>query len=337
MSLLVGALTSPAFAQEAPPAAPSSVFSQLLPLQFDKVIDEPIDPVGRSCCSHLNVIRESLFGKADPDAWRPLTFSNFGEGWNEAWVPSPSGSGGAPRQGWINSSDGNIYRLWFFTFSENFNRSGGNTYLGAYTLYAPLSRRLELIVNVPFAVAGNVTGGLPVITPTGQTTTTSTHGQTSFGDMSFTPRVLLHETQDFTLTAELAVVTPTGSAPLQGKCDLIPAVAFWNNIRDGWVIRGGVGLDCPIEGGSGSTLITQLAIGQTLTGHDVRLIGDFTYYVAAVGNTNLTDGSQTRVTLTPGIRTHLGNDWYFLAGMPIPVTQSRVSDLGLIAWFMKAW
>ena len=49
-------------------------------------------------------IAESIFGQPDPDTWRPLPLSTlFSEGWNEAWVPSPNGSGGAPRQGWINA------------------------------------------------------------------------------------------------------------------------------------------------------------------------------------------------------------------------------------------
>ncbi len=45
----------------------------------------------------FDTIAESLFGHPDPDTWRPLPFSSFfSEGWNEAWVPSPAGSGGAP-------------------------------------------------------------------------------------------------------------------------------------------------------------------------------------------------------------------------------------------------
>jgi hypothetical protein len=43
------------------------------------------------------------------------------------------------------------------------------------------------------------------------------------------------------------------------------------------------------------------------------------------------------VTLTPGMRTHLGRDWYFLAGLPTPVTSARIGDIGMIFWFMKAW
>src|SRR6476469_7502268 len=72
-------------------------------------------PVELGLC---DTITQSIYGKPDPNTWRPLPLSTlFSEGWNEAWVPSPSGSGGAPRQGWINAADGNLYRLSFFTFS----------------------------------------------------------------------------------------------------------------------------------------------------------------------------------------------------------------------------
>jgi hypothetical protein len=173
----------------------------------------------------FDTISESLCGQPDPNTWRPLTCSTlFSEGWNEAWVPSPNGSGGAPRQGWINGADGNLYRLWFFTFAQAFNSGPkGNAYLGAYTHFAPLNRRLDLIINVPFIVRNSASSGLPIISPTGQPTFKS---QSTFGDLSFTPRVLLHETKDFSLTAELAVLVPTGDQPTAGKTALTPAVAF---------------------------------------------------------------------------------------------------------------
>jgi hypothetical protein len=103
------------------------------------------------------------------------------------------------------------------------------------------------------------------------------------------------------------------------------------------VIRGGIGDKIPPGGGGFDTLISQLAIGQTLTDHDVPLFGDFTWYVSTVVNTPLRDGQHTSVTLTPGMRTHLGHDWYFLAGLPTPLTSQRIGDLGMIFWFMKAW
>jgi Putative MetA-pathway of phenol degradation len=295
-----------------------------------------------ACCPGelgcLETITQSLFGKPDPNCWRPLPLSTFfSEGWNEAWVPSPNGSGGAPRQGWINAADGNLYRLGFFTFAQGFNNPPDSTaYLGAYTLLTPLSRRLELITNVPFVLRNSAAQGLPILSPT-QQLTTITQSHTGFGDISITPRVLVHETKDFSVTAELAVLTPTGDGPLAGKTALTPAVAFWNNICGRWVIRGGTGLFIPMQGAGDEALISQTAIGQTLTDHDVPWFGDFTYYLSAVAGTPLAHSDQTSVALTPGIRTHLGHDWYFLAGAPTPVTKQRVADLGLICWLMKAW
>jgi hypothetical protein len=252
-------------------------------------------------------------------------------------VPSPSGSGGAPRQGWIDAIDGNLYRLWFFSFAAGFNRgSGRDAFLGAFTIFTPLSRRLDLITNIPFVFRNRPFSGLPTVSSNAQTgAPTRNHG--GFGDISFTPRVLLHETQDFSLTADLTVVTPTGTRPLAGNTSLTPTIGFWNNFAGGWVIRGGIGDLIPRNSGGPNTLINQLAIGQTLTAHDVPLFGDFTYYLSKVVKSPLPNGDQTSVTLTPGMRTHLGNDWYFLAGLPVPVTKDRSADLGIIFWIMKAW
>jgi hypothetical protein len=294
-----------------------------------------VSRVERGFC---DTVIESIFGKPDPNTWRPLYLSTlFSEGWNEAWVPSPNGSGGAPRQGWINAADGNLYRLNFFTFAEGFNEPPkSSAYLGAYTLMTPFNRRLELITNIPFVLRNNVESGLPVLGSSGKGVTT-TESHTGFGDITFTPRILLHETRDFSLTAELAVSTPTGTRPLAGNTTtLTPNVSFWDNVAGRFVVRGGLGFLFPTDG-SGDEFIGQLAIGQTLTDHDVPLFGDFTYYLSVVVNTPLDNGDLTRVTLTPGIRTHLGHDWYFLAGLPTPVTKERVADLGMIFWFMKAW
>ena len=102
------------------------------------------------------------------------------------------------------------------------------------------------------------------------------------------------------------------------------------------MIRGGIGDLLPTREG-GNTLISQLAVGQTLTKHDAPLFGDFTYYLSTVVNTPLPDGDRTSVALTPGISTHLGRDWYLLAGIPTPLTKARVADLGMILWFVKTW
>jgi hypothetical protein len=225
-------------AQFPAPPAPSPPAPAPAPSFADIVAgDQPTDvmplqtPVGGPMCNPgaappgprvvtgpLGTITASIFGQPDPDTWRPLPiWTFFTEGWDEAWVPSPSGSGGAPRQGWINAADGNLYRLWFFTFAQAFHQGNkSNAYLGAYTIFLPFSRRMDLIINVPFVVTNNASSGLPIINPTRMTTPTS-RSQTTFGDMSFTPRFLLHETKDFSLTSETAVLVRTGRQPLEGK------------------------------------------------------------------------------------------------------------------------
>ena len=343
--LLVGAMAGPGAAQQPVPVAPARSYADYISLE--ETAQPPAQPIdlstwsGRTEYPLSQVILESICGKPDPNSWRPLYCSTLlSEGWLEPWVPSPNGSGGAPRQGWINAADGNFYRLWFFTFAEAFNQGNkSNAYLGAFTLYTPLSRRLLLITNIPFVERNGVASGLPIAGgPSGlNSPRAGTRNQTTFGDLTFTPRVLLHETQDFTLTSELAVTVPTGNQPLTGKTALTPAVAFWNNFAGRWVIRGAFGDLIPLGGGLHDTLISQLALGCTLTDHDVPLFGDFTLYVSAVADTPLAQGQRTSATLTPGMRTHLGRDWYFLAGLPTPVTSARIGDIGMIFWFMKAW
>jgi hypothetical protein len=348
--LVVGAMARPAAAQEPRPAVPAPTLPDLVPPEEivqptaaapSSYVDEGAAPTAPVVEMGLfDTITESICGHPDPDSWRPLLCSTlFSEGWFEPWVPSPNGSGGAPRQGWINAADGYFYRLWFFTFAEGFNQGNrSNAYLGAYTLYTPLSRRLLLITNIPFVERNGVASGLPIAGgPSGSQTRTVTRNQTTFGDLTFTPRVMLHETQDWTFTAETAVTVPTGNQPLAGKTALTPAVAFWNNFAGRWVIRGAFGDLIPLGGRGHDTLISQLAIGCTFTDHDVPLFGDLALYVSAVVDTPLSQGQRTNMTLTPGMRTHLGRDWYFLAGLPTPLTSARLGDIGMIFWFMKAW
>ena len=89
-------------AQEPGPAAAAPSYAELVPAE--ETAQPPAQPVNLSTWSGRTevypigrVIMESIFGKPDPDTWRPLPCSTlFSEGWHEPWVPSPNGSGGAP-------------------------------------------------------------------------------------------------------------------------------------------------------------------------------------------------------------------------------------------------
>ena len=286
----------------------------------------------------FDTITESIFGQPDPDTWRPLLLSTFfSEGWNEAWVPSPNGSGGAPRQGWINAQDGNLYRLWFFTFAQGFNQAPkGNAYLGAYTIFTPLSRRLDADHQHPLRAPQQCRHRLAHHRPE---PADDADDAEPLGIRRYLVHAPLLAARDEGLLAH--------GRTRCGDPDRHPAPCGENNhpgpgLRLLEQLRGRLGdpgrarSRIPMNG-SGDNLINQLAIGQTLTDHDVPLFGDFTYYLSTVVNTPLRRRYQTSVTLTPGMRTHLGNDWYFLAGLPTPVTNDRVADIGMIFWFMKAW
>ena len=68
-----------------------------------------------------------------------------------------------PRRPGVSSACIRLYRLWFFTFAQGFNKAPlGNGYLGAYTIFTPLSRRLDLITNIPFVLRNNAVSGLPI-------------------------------------------------------------------------------------------------------------------------------------------------------------------------------
>ena len=199
----------------------------------------------------FDTITESIFGQPDPNTWRPLPLSTlFSEGWNEAWVPSPNGSGGAPRQGWINAMDGNLYRLWFFTFAQGFNNAPrGNAYLGSYTLLTPLSRRLELIINIPFVVRNNAVTGLPIIDPNRPS---DADDEEPLGFRRHVVHAPLLAARDEGLLAHspkwLGVDPDRHPAPCGETTALIPAFGFWNNFAGRCVIRGGLGLGIPIQG-----------------------------------------------------------------------------------------
>lgn len=274
------------------------------------------------------VIGASLFGPLRPESWRPLGMNTlFSEGWNEPYAPAP---GDAPRQTWINNADGAFYRLYVASFSFARNvPGGGNVYNGSYFLFTPLSRRLELGWFVPFVTSA------PDACP-------GSGGSywTDFGDLTIAPRLLVAEDRRYTVTANLFVRTPTGNARNgNGVASLSPDLEFWANPVERWVIRGGFGLTVPtnkteassrllaVEPWSGfnaspgpfASIDARLAVGRYLTPADARYFSNFVPYLAANLHTEISGGNSTYFTLTPGFRFGLGNDWYALAGLEVPV------------------
>ncbi len=321
-----------------PPPSPTTVSTPVPaePFTLDEPEPEPIKVVSNPFRAAL----QSIFGRTDPAPWHPLPLGTlFNEGWDEPWIGPPNGARGGPRQGWIDSADGNFYRLWFFSYTyTNTIAGGGNGHLGSFTHYQPLSRRLSLITEIPFVTAniGTLAVGKQVFP---NPSTSPAHANAvGFGDLAFTPRVMLHETDNVSLVSQLTVQVPTGYRPsANGLAVVTPGIQFWANVAPRWVVRGGfnVAIGTNPQAG-GTTLVSQLAAGRTFTPHDVPLFGDFTTYLATNTFNNLETG-RTTFELTPGFRTHLGDSYYCLAGINVPVTGPRPYAESAIFWIMKVY
>ena len=278
---------------------------------------------------------ESLTGDvyAQPSKWRPLSLGTFfSEGWDQAWASPTNGSGGAPRQGWIGAADGVFYRLGIGTFAYAHDAGdNGDAYNGGVTFYTPLSRRFELRYDLPVIVSS-------------KGSTDSYH--TAAGDLAITPRVILSETQDFTQSIGVAFQAPTGDEINgNGIASITPGYEFWSNPWDKLVVRGGATMAIPFghdsfdESGARNTFGAQLAAGYYFTDHDMTPFGDLVFDVGTT-LTQATDDrgpATTTLIITPAMRTHMGCNWYLLAGIDVPVTNPQPYDFQPTVGLMKVF
>lgn len=262
--------------------------------------------------------------------WTPLCCSNLGEGWTDAWIRPPSGPSGAPRQVWLNSADGFFTREFhlFYFWTDNIAKLG-DAHTGLFQFQTPLSRRLWVGFDVPFVGLTNFGGDMDTA---------------RFGDLTITPKVMLTETQDMSLSAGLAVRTASGTrATGDDQFVLTPFTALWTDLGSGVSLRGGIGVEVPINDYARSilpdaVLVSNLAIGQTLTGTDGGPFRDFSYYVALNLRRDLGDADgHTFLSITPGLRTNLGNNWSFLAAYEVPVVGPRQFDQRFMAGIIKGF
>ena len=258
------------------------------------------------------VLFQSAIGKTETP-FTPLSFWNFGNGWLEPWIPPPNGELHLQRGGWVNTASGFFSREIDPAFSYFAGNSGTrDEYVGATSLFVPLNRRFQLGVFVPFVDSLQGAGMLP--------------SATSFGDVVITPQVMLEETETLSLSALLAIRTPTGETKTHNdKTILTPSLALWQDLPAGWQLRGGVGADIATHGGEGFDEIfdLNLATGKTLTRHGAAPFGDLTPYLSGNLNQFLGRSSFTNVSLTPGVRFFLGWHTYFITGVGVPVTNPK--------------
>ncbi|HUY33242.1 MAG TPA: hypothetical protein VMV69_10715 [Pirellulales bacterium] len=280
------------------------------------------------------VIRGSIFGVPDDQrVWTPLPLRTlFSEGWDEPWISPPSGDSGAVRQGWVDSAvDGLFYRnfVWLFSRTDGLPQ-GRDSGLGLFQFQSPLSRRAWISLDVPFVTALYGDSG--------------PYQAASFGDFNVTTRIMLRETRNLSVVASFGARSPTGVPQTgNGLALLFPNMEFWSDLGGGVALRGGMGVEVPTNrfGSQRATMVTNLALGRTVTAHDSWPLGDFQYYLAATVRDNL-EGSPgslpgTYASLTPGFRTHLGREYYLAGGYELPVTGSQVLSQRLTIFFVKGF
>jgi Putative MetA-pathway of phenol degradation len=294
----------------------------------------------------LDVIGESLFGEASTSEWTPLSFSGLlTEGWNQPFVFSPPSDSGALRQEWINASNGVFYRQWVLDYNyRNHVDPSGNRDIGTWSIFAPLSRRLEIYIAIPFVDYHRVDS--PTDLSRGQGTLSDrfpagrgTSYQASFGDISITPQVLLSETRNTSIMSVLTIRTPTGSLNAgNGDTSLGPQIQFWQGLPRRWVIRGGAGPTIPLsDTGLHTTFDTSLTIGKFLTLDDVRYFKEFTVWLAVNNSAAMDHVGPALDTLTvlPGLRFRMTPKTWFLFGVEVPLVAPRDEDYAMYVRLVK--
>jgi hypothetical protein len=296
----------------------------------------------------LDTVLESLFGEASTSDWTPLYFSELlNTGWDQPFVFSPPSDSGALRQEWLNAANGVFYRQW--TLDYNYRQivlPSGNADFGTWAIFAPLSRRLELYVTVPFVDYQRVANptplggpGTPIARSGGASSDLSY--KATFGDITITPQVMLQETKNTSIMSSLTIRTPTGSiAAGNGATSLEPLIQFWQGLPNRWVVRGSVGPTIPLsDTGLRTTLNTNLTVGRFLTLDEVRYFKQFTVYFA-VNNAASTDNrgpAADTLTVLPGIRFLLVENTWFLYGVEIPLVAPRDEHFGMFFTLVRRW
>ena len=277
--------------------------------------------------TRLELWRESLIGPLETECWTPLTLAEFfSDGWDR---PYDSIDHTNPRQTWINSADGAFYRLAVISGTWAQGTSDVvDTANGSFFLFTPLNRRFEIGWFLPFTL----------IAPDPRAAATAATRGT--GDLTVAPRFLLMEDKEYSVTTNCYIRCPTGTAETgNGVASLSPDVEFWMNPTGHWVLRGGAGVTVPtnltaastplleanpwtgfnLTPGPFSSFDARLAAGLYLTPSDAPVLKHLCATVATNFHTRLSGGTTSYFSITPGMRTGIGRDWYLLAGLEVPL------------------
>ncbi len=315
------------YAQEYPSSVVASATTNSSEESSSIVVNTITNSTFKPDLSTTQIIKDSLVGELHKERWHELSFATlFSEGWNEPYAPV---SHYVPRQTWIGSADGAFYRLFVVSSSYAQLASGaGNQTSTSSLLFTPFNRRFEIGWYAPWDVS----------TPSGN----SSGQASSFGDLTVTPRLMLHESTHLSLVSSMAIRLPTGNiATGNGVTSLSPDIEFWSHPISKLVVRGGFGVTLqtgqtaqrtqtlnanPWSGFNSNpsafdTIDARLALGNYITPSTGEFLGDFVYYLCGNLHKGMDSNTPTYMTLTPGFRHDVWNSWYFLGGVEVPVVK----------------
>ena len=236
----------------------------------------------------------------DLGGWTPLGSEPFGQELFAKWVPVPNGDSGAPRQGWLGTADGFFTREAHLAYTY-VDGDGFDAHQGLARFHLPFSRRLWAGLEVPFYQESG--------------------GDSDFGDITLITQLMLVEKRNVSINAGIGWRLPTGSDSFgNGVFAVQPQLNLFTDIGGGFSFRGRVAYDFP-DSGALESFILNAAIGQTFTDHDKAPFGDFTWYVASTWR-EFQDGGPTYISVTSGVRTHLGGNLFLLTGIEIPLNDT---------------
>jgi len=235
--------------------------------------------------------------------WTPLGSEPFGKELFSTWVPVPNGDSGAPRQGWLGTADGFFTREAHLAYTYvDAGDDGDDVHQGLARFHYPFTRRLWAGLEVPFYQDRG--------------------GDSDFGDITLTTQVMLVEKRNISINTGVGWRLPTGSESFgNGVFSPQPQLNLFTDLGSGFSLRGRVAYDFP-DSGQAESFILNGAIGQTVTDHANTPFGDLTWYVAGTWREFQNGSDTTFVSITPGMRTHLGGNLFLLAGIEIPLRDS---------------
>lgn len=323
------AIAGAALAEDGSAAAPWT-FPNLgdLPAPFARELAPP----PRVAMTPREVARESIFGPASPDDWRPLSLATFfTDGWDRPYANAPVGSNGAPRGNWIGAAPGIFGRFatldFFYTNHMNPVRglfltanapympvhtiTTGDQYAGYMSIRAPVSARLELQFGAVFVDSrkSSPTGGYVA----------------NWGDLGFQVRFHMTDRPNFSLVSFFGERVPTGKAINGSGINFVtPGLEFWWNFAPHWVARGATLINVSTGRQSATNVyLNRLSVGRYLTTRDALWFKELEVHVTAAVLSDVAGrvGHVTDVYIFPGFKFNLDKDgkWAVLGGAQTPL------------------